>query len=183
MALLSFTIVRISLPNSKKEEKIHIYLLCKYVVCPLVEPFVFCRFESSSHAISMSAYLREQRRELYSKSGELQGEERDGWMNWAEGADSLIQTRDRSKGKSKPLNLQLVSVTLWSTFSWNSLLPLSPQREGSLGISTNLFWVIALVLWWKHFYTDWWGGALTVDWWVWKWWVMCYSFSSNMFSA
>ncbi|MEE6481763.1 hypothetical protein FKM82_012962 [Ascaphus truei] len=31
------------------------------------------KFESSSHAISMSAYLREQRRELYSKSGELQG--------------------------------------------------------------------------------------------------------------
>uniref|UniRef100_A0A8B9JP35 Exocyst complex component Sec8 n=1 Tax=Astyanax mexicanus TaxID=7994 RepID=A0A8B9JP35_ASTMX len=31
------------------------------------------QFESSSHAISMSAYLREQRRELYSKSGELQG--------------------------------------------------------------------------------------------------------------
>uniref|UniRef100_A0A8C6P6K7 Exocyst complex component Sec8 n=1 Tax=Nothobranchius furzeri TaxID=105023 RepID=A0A8C6P6K7_NOTFU len=30
------------------------------------------KFESSSHAISMSAYLREQRRELYSKSGELQ---------------------------------------------------------------------------------------------------------------
>ncbi|KAK2517272.1 hypothetical protein Q9233_013300 [Columba guinea] len=32
------------------------------------------KFESSSHAISMSAYLREQRRELYSRSGELQGE-------------------------------------------------------------------------------------------------------------
>ncbi|MGH0152789.1 UNVERIFIED_CONTAM: hypothetical protein FKN15_023704 [Acipenser sinensis] len=32
------------------------------------------KFESSSHAISMSAYLREQRRELYSKSGELQGQ-------------------------------------------------------------------------------------------------------------
>ncbi|XP_053321528.1 exocyst complex component 4 [Spea bombifrons] len=31
------------------------------------------KFESSSHAISMSAYLREQRREMYSKSGELQG--------------------------------------------------------------------------------------------------------------
>ncbi|XP_043943253.1 exocyst complex component 4 [Protopterus annectens] len=31
------------------------------------------KFESSSHAISMSAYLREQRRELYSKSGDLQG--------------------------------------------------------------------------------------------------------------
>ncbi|XP_029470961.1 exocyst complex component 4 [Rhinatrema bivittatum] len=31
------------------------------------------RFELSSHAISMSAYLREQRRELYNKSGELQG--------------------------------------------------------------------------------------------------------------
>ncbi|KAK5876443.1 hypothetical protein CesoFtcFv8_025798 [Champsocephalus esox] len=31
------------------------------------------KFESSSHAISMSTYLREQRRELYSKSGELQG--------------------------------------------------------------------------------------------------------------
>ncbi|XP_019365174.1 PREDICTED: exocyst complex component 4 isoform X2 [Gavialis gangeticus] len=31
------------------------------------------KFESSFHAISMSAYLREQRRELYSKSGELQG--------------------------------------------------------------------------------------------------------------
>ncbi|KAJ1162768.1 hypothetical protein NDU88_003233 [Pleurodeles waltl] len=31
------------------------------------------KFESSSHAISLSAYLREQRRELYSKSGELQG--------------------------------------------------------------------------------------------------------------
>uniref|UniRef100_A0A8C9TFU3 Exocyst complex component Sec8 n=1 Tax=Scleropages formosus TaxID=113540 RepID=A0A8C9TFU3_SCLFO len=29
------------------------------------------KFESSSHAISMSAYLREQRRELYSRSGEL----------------------------------------------------------------------------------------------------------------
>uniref|UniRef100_A0A7N8YHG6 Exocyst complex component Sec8 n=1 Tax=Mastacembelus armatus TaxID=205130 RepID=A0A7N8YHG6_9TELE len=35
------------------------------------------KFESSSHAISMSAYLREQRRELYSKSGELQGENGD----------------------------------------------------------------------------------------------------------
>lgn len=35
------------------------------------------RFESSSHAISMSAYLREQRRELYSRSGELQGGEID----------------------------------------------------------------------------------------------------------
>ncbi|XP_006887201.1 PREDICTED: exocyst complex component 4 [Elephantulus edwardii] len=31
------------------------------------------KFEFSSHAISMSAYLREQRRELYSRSGELQG--------------------------------------------------------------------------------------------------------------
>lgn len=46
---------------------------------------LFCRFESSSHAISMSAYLREQRRELYSKSGELQGEEEiikrnNGWL-------------------------------------------------------------------------------------------------------
>lgn len=29
----------------------------------------------------MSAYLREQRRELYSKSGELQGEDGDGGMN------------------------------------------------------------------------------------------------------
>jgi hypothetical protein len=34
---------------------------------------LYFRFESSSHAISMSAYLREQRRELYSRSGELQG--------------------------------------------------------------------------------------------------------------
>lgn len=46
-----------------------------------MEPFVYCafhcRFESSSHAISMSAYLREQRRELYSRSGELQG----GWLS------------------------------------------------------------------------------------------------------
>ncbi|XP_074049766.1 exocyst complex component 4 isoform X3 [Macrotis lagotis] len=33
------------------------------------------KFESSSHAISMSAYLREQRRELYSRSGELQERE------------------------------------------------------------------------------------------------------------
>uniref|UniRef100_A0A3P8VFX6 Exocyst complex component Sec8 n=1 Tax=Cynoglossus semilaevis TaxID=244447 RepID=A0A3P8VFX6_CYNSE len=33
----------------------------------------FAALKSSSHAISMSAYLREQRRELYSKSGELQG--------------------------------------------------------------------------------------------------------------
>lgn len=44
----------------------------KYVYSVL---FFFSRFESSSHAISMSAYLREQRRELYSKSGELQGEQ------------------------------------------------------------------------------------------------------------
>ena len=41
-----------------------------YVTKPCV---LHCRFESSSHAISMSAYLREQRRELYSRSGELQG--------------------------------------------------------------------------------------------------------------
>ncbi|XP_039180672.1 exocyst complex component 4 isoform X2 [Crotalus tigris] len=32
------------------------------------------KFESSSHAISMSTYLQEQRRELYSRSGELQGD-------------------------------------------------------------------------------------------------------------
>ncbi|TWW64678.1 Exocyst complex component 4, partial [Takifugu flavidus] len=38
------------------------------------------KFESSSHAISMSAYLREQRRELYSKSGELQGEKAPGCL-------------------------------------------------------------------------------------------------------
>lgn len=41
--------------------------------CLLVYPASLPRFESSSHAISMSAYLREQRRELYSRSGELQG--------------------------------------------------------------------------------------------------------------
>lgn len=42
----------------------------------LIDFFLFnYRFESSSHAISMSAYLREQRRELYSRSGELQGGE------------------------------------------------------------------------------------------------------------
>ncbi|KAK7896298.1 hypothetical protein WMY93_021623 [Mugilogobius chulae] len=38
------------------------------------------KFESSSHAISMSAYLREQRRELYSKSGELQGGVQKSWV-------------------------------------------------------------------------------------------------------
>ena len=41
--------------------------------CLSVYPALHSRFESSSHAISMSAYLREQRRELYSRSGELQG--------------------------------------------------------------------------------------------------------------
>ncbi|XP_060543030.1 exocyst complex component 4 [Pantherophis guttatus] len=35
------------------------------------------KFESSSHAISMSTYLQEQRRELYSRSGELQGDPND----------------------------------------------------------------------------------------------------------
>lgn len=40
------------------------------------------RFESSSHAISMSAYLREQRRELYSRSGELQGMKIDSVKVW-----------------------------------------------------------------------------------------------------
>lgn len=44
--------------------------------------FLNCRFESSSHAISMSAYLREQRRELYSRSGELQGGEIDNVLLW-----------------------------------------------------------------------------------------------------
>uniref|UniRef100_A0A8C4QM51 Exocyst complex component Sec8 n=1 Tax=Eptatretus burgeri TaxID=7764 RepID=A0A8C4QM51_EPTBU len=34
---------------------------------------VALRFESSSHAMSMSTYLREQRQELYSRSGELRG--------------------------------------------------------------------------------------------------------------
>ncbi|XP_066489565.1 exocyst complex component 4 isoform X1 [Tiliqua scincoides] len=38
------------------------------------------KFESSSHAISMSAYLREQRRELYSRSGELQGGPEDNFI-------------------------------------------------------------------------------------------------------
>ncbi|XP_053719677.1 exocyst complex component 4 isoform X2 [Synchiropus splendidus] len=42
------------------------------------------KFESSSHAISMSAYLREQRRELYSKSGELQGGADDNLMEGGE---------------------------------------------------------------------------------------------------
>ncbi|XP_051911425.1 exocyst complex component 4 [Hippocampus zosterae] len=42
------------------------------------------KFESSSHAISMSAYLREQRRELYSKSGELQGGTDDNLMEGGE---------------------------------------------------------------------------------------------------
>lgn len=54
-------------------------LPCNFTIVHLVVFFIIarfyvsCRFESSSHAISMSAYLREQRRELYSKSGELQG--------------------------------------------------------------------------------------------------------------
>lgn len=49
-----------------------------YFFYPLAGSPICFRFESSSHAISMSAYLREQRRELYSKSGELQGEH-GGW--------------------------------------------------------------------------------------------------------
>lgn len=69
--------------NSMYVSHFHTFEYYADMLFPLVEPFAFCRFESSSHAISMSAYLREQRRELYSKSGELQGEERDGWMNWA----------------------------------------------------------------------------------------------------
>lgn len=44
--------------------------------------FFNSRFESSSHAISMSAYLREQRRELYSRSGELQGRPTDTVLLW-----------------------------------------------------------------------------------------------------
>lgn len=38
----------------------------------------------------MSAYLREQRRELYSKSGELQGEDEEGGglMNGVRGSDA-----------------------------------------------------------------------------------------------
>ncbi|KAG7320517.1 hypothetical protein KOW79_016370 [Hemibagrus wyckioides] len=49
------------------------------------------KFESSSHAISMSAYLREQRRELYSKSGELQG-----------GADDTLIEGGETKFLCKP---------------------------------------------------------------------------------
>lgn len=60
---------------------LHYVLSCPI---PFSKPLTFfCRFESSSHAISMSAYLREQRRELYSKSGELQGEKsqkREKWL-------------------------------------------------------------------------------------------------------
>lgn len=51
---------------------VHYVLSCPNSFLSTFDPFY--RFESSSHAISMSAYLREQRRELYSKSGELQGE-------------------------------------------------------------------------------------------------------------
>ncbi|CAG5927556.1 unnamed protein product, partial [Menidia menidia] len=49
------------------------------------------KFESSSHAISMSAYLREQRRELYSKSGELQGwESSKNWSKDYEGEVTIV---------------------------------------------------------------------------------------------
>lgn len=62
-----------------------VFSSCIVLLCYVPIWWIFCvfsRFESSSHAISMSAYLREQRRELYSKSGELQGEEGDSGMTW-----------------------------------------------------------------------------------------------------
>ncbi|XP_077120559.1 exocyst complex component 4 [Ranitomeya variabilis] len=55
------------------------------------------KFESSSHAISMSAYLREQRRELYSKSGELQG-----------GHDNLIGGGSRFVCKPGARNITII---------------------------------------------------------------------------
>ncbi|XP_056429153.1 LOW QUALITY PROTEIN: exocyst complex component 4 [Hyla sarda] len=55
------------------------------------------KFESSSHAISMSAYLREQRRELYSKSGELQG-----------GHDDLIGGASRFVCKPGARNITII---------------------------------------------------------------------------
>ncbi|XP_062929112.1 exocyst complex component 4 isoform X4 [Mobula hypostoma] len=66
------------------------------------------KFESSSHAISMSAYLREQRRELYSKSGELQG-----------GADDNLIEGGGTKFVCKPgaRNITVIFHPLLSVFN------------------------------------------------------------------
>ena len=47
----------------------------------------------------MSAYLREQRRELYSKSGELQGEEDENGVNWER--EKERETREQLDGRSE----------------------------------------------------------------------------------
>uniref|UniRef100_A0A8C5TU99 Exocyst complex component Sec8 n=1 Tax=Malurus cyaneus samueli TaxID=2593467 RepID=A0A8C5TU99_9PASS len=59
------------------------------------------KFESSSHAISMSAYLREQRRELYSRSGELQGME----ISLGSGGKSFAGAEIPVQGLISALNL------------------------------------------------------------------------------
>ncbi|XP_017270391.1 exocyst complex component 4 isoform X2 [Kryptolebias marmoratus] len=76
------------------------------------------KFESSSHAISMSAYLREQRRELYSKSGELQG-----------GADDNLIEGGEMKFVCKPgaRNITVIFQPLLSSSRYQQ-----HQMEGSI---------------------------------------------------
>ncbi|EPQ20158.1 Exocyst complex component 4 [Myotis brandtii] len=63
------------------------------------------KFESSSHAISMSAYLREQRRELYSRSGELQAsvDKRLKLSLWPQNLHTCHHSSGSSKQKETPL--------------------------------------------------------------------------------
>ena len=91
-----------------------VVLLCRVPTCWTF--CVFCRFESSSHAISMSAYLREQRRELYSKSGELQGEEGERRTKWE------MEGRQRESAVDSPTD----GLEQWSEDGWKD----SEMKEG-----------------------------------------------------
>nr|XP_031530405.1 exocyst complex component 4 isoform X2 [Vicugna pacos] len=89
------------------------------------------KFESSSHAISMSAYLREQRRELYSRSGELQGGPDD---NLIEGGG----TKFVCKPGARNITIIFHPLLSLSCGHWNSLSAPIPATHRELSHSAQL---------------------------------------------
>ncbi|XP_031311253.1 exocyst complex component 4 isoform X3 [Camelus dromedarius] len=89
------------------------------------------KFESSSHAISMSAYLREQRRELYSRSGELQGGPDD---NLIEGGG----TKFVCKPGARNITVIFHPLLSLSCGHWNSLSAPIPATHRELSHSAQL---------------------------------------------
>ncbi|XP_069763900.1 exocyst complex component 4 isoform X3 [Narcine bancroftii] len=100
---------------------------------PLRPKISLFKFESSSHAISMSAYLREQRRELYSKSGELQGGADD---NLIEGGGTKFVCKPGARNITVIFHPLLSKPLIFELFLWK-------QIQGMLTNHGSCFLVMA----------------------------------------